>query len=893
MTELLQYALLGLGTGAVYVLLAQGVVLVFRGSGVLNLAQGAFAMLAAYLFNDLRLGHAWPVWKALVLVVAATALLALFVDVAIMRPLRHASALVRLIATLGILIVATSGAILWWSETPMIVTPVITPETVDIGGTSITSDRLWMVGIAVALTGVLAAVWRFTRAGWIAEAVSESVTGAAALGWSPQAVSAGTWAAGGALAGLAGILVSPITQLSQAGLTFLIIPALAATLIGGFRSFGLTLVGGIAIGIGQSLAGHYVDVIGVADALPFLLILAVLIARGTPLPMRGYVLDRMPSVGVGRVDLRLVLPAAAIGVLVIVVSNDSNTQATLAVTLALGIILLSLAVLVGYAGQLSLAQYALAGLGALFSARLVAVKGWPFELALLAGVLGATAVGLVFALPALRTRGVNLAVVTLGLGLATQSVVFNNPEYTGGVSGTHVGPQTFIGISIDPVEHATRYSLLVFGFFVAACFFVAKLRRSRTGRQMLAVRSNERAAASSGVNVFSVKLKAFALSGALAGLGGILLAFQSTTIPFSAFDPLSSINAVAQIVVGGVGYVLGALTGALMAPQSVTSLIGSETAQRYLPLAGGVSLLLVLVAYPNGLVAAAARPLQALARRLGFRYVVPALQDAAPVRVAPKTLTVQDLSVRYGGIVAVDEVNLTVGPGQVVALIGPNGAGKTSLMDALTGFAASTGRVHLGDADLSKLAPHRRAIAGIARSWQSLELFDDLTVHENLQVASDRPQRRGFRTLRETFATERGQLSAAAAAAVRIFELESQLHRYPDELSYGQRRVVAIARAAAMNPSILLLDEPAAGLDEHESLELARLVRNLADARGMGLLVVEHDMNFVMGIADHVVVIDFGRHVADGDPAAIAQNPAAIASYLGEERPEEPAEVRL
>ncbi|HWI74701.1 MAG TPA: branched-chain amino acid ABC transporter permease/ATP-binding protein [Baekduia sp.] len=885
MTQFFQYALLGLGAGAVYVLLAQGVVLIFRGSGVLNLAQGAFSMLAAYEFNDLHAESGWPLTQAAVVVVLGTASLGLLVDVVIMRRLRRASPLARVIATLGVLIVASSFAILRWGSSPSIVLPIITPEQVTILGATVTADRLWMTAIAILITGALVAVWRFTRVGWIAEAVSENETGAAALGWSPQVVSAVTWAAGGALAGLAGILIAPITQLNQSALTFLVVPALAATLVGGFRSFGLTLAGGLTIGMAQSLTGQYVHVSGAADALPFLLIVGVLIMRGSPLPLRGHVLDRMPSVGLGRVNLGVAGPAIGLGGLVVALASGPNLQATFATTLAIGIVLLSLVVLVGYAGQLSLAQYALAGLGALIAARLTAAQGWPFELALVAGVLGAMLIGLVFALPALRTRGVNLAVVTLGLGLAVQSVIFNDIDLTGGISGTDVGPQSFLGLDVDPITHAVNYSLLVFVFFCLACLLVAAIRRSHTGRQMLAVRSNERAAASSGVNVLATKLFAFATSGALAGLGGILLAFQSTTVTFSSFDPLSSINAVAQVVVGGVGYVLGALFGAVLAPQSLASLIQSDSIQRYLPLIGGIGVLATLMSHPDGVVAAFVAPLRKLSPRLNSaRQSAPLAAPAArAVPVPPRTLVVEDLSVRYGGVVAVDGVNLRVEPGQVVALIGPNGAGKTSLMDGLTGFTPSLGRVMLDDVDVAGLAAHRRASAGMARSWQGLELFDDLTVLENLQVAGDAGSAGPLSMLSDVFRRGERPLSPGTATAVREFGLEEHLLRYPDELSYGQRRLVAIARAAAMEPSVLLLDEPAAGLDVHESAALAHLVRGLADTRRMALLVIEHDMDFVMGIADHIVVIDFGRQVAEGVPDAIATDPAAIASYLGTE----------
>jgi ABC-type branched-subunit amino acid transport system ATPase component len=237
----------------------------------------------------------------------------------------------------------------------------------------------------------------------------------------------------------------------------------------------------------------------------------------------------------------------------------------------------------------------------------------------------------------------------------------------------------------------------------------------------------------------------------------------------------------------------------------------------------------------------------------------------------------------YGGVVAVDDVSLEVRPGEVVALIGPNGAGKTSLMDAVSGFAACSGTILLDDVKLGAWRPHRRAAAGVVRSFQSLELFAEMTVRENLQVASDD---RGLRpALGELARPSRADLSPVTLAAVREFGLTSVLERFPGEISYGQRRLVAIARAVAASPSVLLLDEPVSGLDDRESGEFARLVRRLADASGMAVLVIEHDMDFVMGISDRVVVIDFGRHVTTGTPAEVRADPAAIAAYLGEETP--------
>jgi len=884
----LQFAFLGLGSGAIYAILAQGIVVTFRGSGVLNLAQGAIAMVVAFTFNSLHAYHGWALVPALVLGTGMGAFIGWLVDQIVLRRLRRSSPIARLIATLGVLLVAESIGVKIWGSTPILALPLIPLHEVTIFGATTTSYQLVLIAVALVLTLVLATIWRRTRLGWIAEAVAENERSAAALGWSPERVSAWTWATGGGLAGLAGILISPISQLSVTTLTLSVIFALAAALIGGFRSFPLTLLGGVIVGIAQAEAANYVHVVGFSDALPFLFVIAVLVIRGSALPLRGHVSDRLPSVSSGRVDLRLLAPAVALIAVGLAFVHASDWQAALTSTFGIATVLLSIVVLTGYAGQVSLGQAAIAGLGALVAARLAQDQRWSFELCLLAGAAGASAVGLLFALPALRTRGVNLAVVTLGLGLAVQSVVFNNPTFTE-ESGVNVSHQRLFGLDINSQAHATRYLIMCFFVFVLCGVAVNNLRRGRSGRRLLAVRANERAAAATGIKAAAAKAQAFAVSGAIAGIGGVLLAFSKTTATFDVFNPFTSIQMVGEGVIGGIGYATGALVGAFADPSSVGSVLALhwQSFAASIPIIAGILLLVTLIANPDGVVARMHAIGGRVSRSRPGTGRGPAEQTAH--RVPPRTLSVQNVTVRFGATVAVDSVSLEVAPGEIVGLIGPNGAGKTSLMDAISGFVSSTGQVRIGETSVDGWSPDRRARAGLVRSFQSLELFDDMSVRENLQVACDRRDLSSIAS--DLVHPGEAKLSPAAAAAVSAFELGEILDRHPTEIAYGQRRLVGVARAVATEASILLLDEPAAGLDDHESQEFARLVRRLADDWGMAVLVIEHDMAFVMTICDRVTVLDFGRPIAAGRPEEISRSSAARAAYLGDATDEAPSHL--
>jgi ABC-type branched-subunit amino acid transport system ATPase component/ABC-type branched-subunit amino acid transport system permease subunit len=893
------FILLGAATGVLIGLVALGVVLVYRSSGVLNFSAGAVGALGALVCYHLHIGAHWP-WALSITTGLLAGLLVGLATQVVIGLLQGASLLIKLIALLGVMTVIQGAMTLIWGTT--ITTPngfLPTRNITIVGSVTIGEDRLILIGLAVVLVVILRWVYTATLFGLATSAVAENRQVAAIGGWSPRRIEMVNFGVAGLLSALAAILLVPIVSLDPTVLTLTVVTALAAALVGRFSSFQVTVGAAMLIGVIQSELslfqtnlGHLFGVSalslgGVSDAVPLLLIVIITVLAGRSRLTRGDVVAKLPSPGSGRLSLPALGLAAVVGVVLLFAVPSWDTG--LIITFATAILILSVVVITGYAGQLSLCQFAFAGFGAWAAARLVAAQGLPFWAALLCGIAVTIPLGLLFGLPALRVRGVQLAVTTLGLALMLSSVIFSNGSLTGGYAGTVVPTPSIFGISLNTVTDPARYGAFVLVVLVVVGVAVTNLRRGRAGRRLLAVRSNERVAASLGVNVYGAKLFAFALAAGIAGLSGILLGFSNPDVEFQSFTVFGSITAVEFAVIGGIGWASGSMLGATISSGALVAVIvqqlagGSATVDSWIQLLAGVAVVASLCKSPDGAAAMVSRRLGPVLARLPRRPSrVAASRGSEPeARRAPVTVEVRHLTVRFGGVVAVDDVSFHLEPGQVVGLIGPNGAGKTTLLDTISGFTAPTGGTVLIDGqDAKNWSSERRARAGLSRSWQGVELFDSLTVRDNLLVAADDQARRRYLT--DLVHPGVQPMSASVEATVDELGLASYLDQKPSALPQGIARLVGIARAVVSTPCALLLDEPCAGLDAGESAELGMVIRRIAATRGIGILLVEHDVPLLMNTCDAIVVLDFGVKIAEGSPTEIQNNPLVVKAYLGD-----------
>lgn len=631
MNEFLLFLLLGLGAGAVYALLGLGLVLKFRSTGVIDFAHGAVAMFSAYVFVNLRsrgvlelpwivLPHEIPlapggmdVLPALVITLVYGAAFGLLLFVVVYRPLLNAAPLTRVCASVGVMLALQAIAVLNFGTTHLTQGPILPGQPIRLAGIAFPSDRLVLAGIVVIVTVVLLVVYRATRFGITTRAAAENSTGAALIGVSTVGIAARNWVLASVLAAGSGILITPISAIDPTSYTLFVVPALGAALIGRFQGFVATAAAGLGLGVVQSeltklqAIWPWLPQQGLGDGIPFLIILIAMTLTAARLGIRGGRLaSRDPSLGR---PTRPLLTAGILFVLgvVVLVALQGSLRAAFMSSLVTMCVCLSLVLLSGYVGQVSLAQMSFVGIGAFVLSHVAGLAGVPFPLTILVAGLSVVPVGILIGLPALRLRGMSLAVVTLAAAAATDALVFSNVDFTGGLAGRDVPAPSLFGIDLG-VGEGSDYPRVVFGvvllvIVILVGLLVARLRLSATGRMLIAIRSNERAAAYVGIHVAPLKLFAFAISAFVAGIGGALLGYQQGSVSSSTFAVFTSLSVLAITYVAGVGRIAGAVIAGLMFASDglfVAFLDKVLHVGQYQMIVAGIALALTAILNPDG-----------------------------------------------------------------------------------------------------------------------------------------------------------------------------------------------------------------------------------------------------------------------------------------------------
>jgi ABC-type branched-subunit amino acid transport system ATPase component/branched-subunit amino acid ABC-type transport system permease component len=935
---LLPFIIAGIVTGSVYGLAGVGLVLTYKTSGIFNFAQGALATVAAYLFYFLNTDHgvAWPIAALISVVVLGAAMGIGFESIA--KDIARTSLAWRIVATIGIVLIVEAAFTIIYGSATLTQAHFLPQSTVRIFGTNVTWEQIIITVISLGSAGALYAFFRFARMGKAMRAVVDDPDLLGLAGTSPNAVRRWAWVIGCVFAAASGVLLAPSVPLDPNVLTLLIVQAFGAAAIGRFASLPLTLAGGLAIGIGASIATEYINTTslwnGLPPSLPFIvLFVVILLSPRARLVIRqsGLRQAQIPWRAPGSVQLAGTVVVVAF--LVTVPAWVGFRLSGWTTALIYVILLLSLGLLARTSGQVSLCHVSFAAIGAVAFSKLSVGAGLPWIPALIVAGLVVVPIGALLAIPAIRLSGLYLALATFGFGILVQDMFYSSNLMFG----------SSLGISM-PTPHLSwldvsggtgfYYVVLVIAALVAVAVVV--LVRSRLGRLLRSMSDSPVGLSTSGTSVHVTMVIVFCISAFLAGIAGALLGMLFSTASGSDYPPLLSLSLIALIMIsvgGAPWYALIGAAGIGLIPVYVTSantsnyleiifgaaaVAGAIGLQARMPAAlgslvdrfGAILIPATLARrfarypsraaavpdgqvtlpsrpathpeHPGGAEAAAARRDEALAARRDEAVAAP-----GPGRAQPVALEVEGLRVRFGGLVAVAGLDLVAPPGRITGLIGPNGAGKTTVFNACSGLVSpGAGKISLSGRNVTSLSAARRARSGLGRTFQQMELFDSLSVLDNVVLGFE-ASRAGGDAYAQVIA-KRGDRRAGLALARSMIDLcglAGLEHAQAGSLSTGQRRLVELARCLAGPFGVLLLDEPSSGLDHAETEAFGRILRQVVDERGIGILLVEHDMALVMDICDDIFVLDFGTLIFRGTPEDVQGSPIVRAAYLGTAAP--------
>jgi branched-chain amino acid transport system permease protein len=639
------FSLLGLGQGALIAGVAVSLVFYYRGAGVINLAAGAVAMISGYAFWALRtgqFGHTFGTETALVLTLIVSILQGLVMEFAAFRPLRFATPLAKLVASLGLLLFAQAAMLLAFGPNEQSEPSFLPKDSVTVVGTPVPVDHFILAGIVLGCAVAASAVYRWTRFGISTRAAAENEASAMLAGLEPNSLSLVNTLCGSIIAGMLGVLAAPLITLNSSTLPLIVVPALAAALFARFTSFILACVIGLLLGSIENILYYLstkswfptsdgVALPGVQDMLIFLLIICAMFWRSARLPRRHDIVEKgLPHVPRPKNLGRSAVLAALLGGIALTVFPYDFRSALM--TSIIGVVLaLSLVVITGFVGQISVVQLALSGATGFTMSHLASGAGIGFPLAPIIAVLIATLMGLVIAVGALRVRGVQLAIVTLAAAVTMTNAWFNNSSVGGGIGGAPVDQPSLFGLNLgkaasyrglDGQQPSPILGYCLLAIAIGLCLLVANIRRGSFGLRMLAVRSNERAAAAVGINVAGVKVAAFGVGSFIAGVAGAMYAYNFGSVSADRFSALTALTVIAFTYIGGITMVTGAVIAGFLATAGL-----SEYAMQtwfgisgtWTLLFGGWAVLSNVIFWPDGIAGGLYKKREARRRRLALK----------------------------------------------------------------------------------------------------------------------------------------------------------------------------------------------------------------------------------------------------------------------------------
>jgi len=902
MRDFLPFVVIGLTTGSVYALAATGLVLTYKTSRIFNFALGSMATVGVLLFYVLafRARVPWQLAAVLTTLVLGPALGVGFEVLGRRLTPLHTEA--KVLATIGLFVVIDGAVLLWgqdvFGDRPPSVQPSLPGGLIRVFGVNVGEDQIIIMAVSLVVAIALQLVLQHTRLGSAMRGVVDDPGLLALTGMNPRSVLRASWAIGLSFICLAGLLLvlSPSNTVSFGLLGLLILQAFGAAAIGGFSSLPWAYLGGLLVGIASAIATKYTVEVswlgGIPPSIPFLVLFFVLVLAPRRLvsEQSAEVVGSRPRIVVPRFwgyATGLVVVAALVAVplsesvLLVYSANEA---------LAYAVIFLGLSLLIRTSGQVSLCQMGLAAVGAAIFAHLAASFGVPWFAAVLLGGVGAAMVGALVAIPAIRVAGIYLAVATFGFGVLLAQLFYATPLFfpanTIHVARPILGP-------FDAGDDVTFYGFAL-AFVCVATILIMAIRRARLGRLLRALGDSPRALQTQGTSINITKVAVFCISAFLAGIGGSLLVSQLRFLDSSPFSSTSSLTVVVILLTLRFWEPLSSLAAAaamVIAPAYLSARaqvwwvdIGFGGAAVFVATFGSATWV------PRWQWAPAAPRSWGLRSHLRPRTPVPGgVVHSARFRgelSATKEelgIEIRDLSVHFKEVLAVDHLTIRAPMGEITGLIGPNGAGKTTTFDFCSGLVSSfTGRLFLHGTDLTKLSAPARARKGLGRTFQRADLFTSLSIRQNVELGAEGAMAGGHPLAHLLSPPSQARaVYRAADEAIELVGIGGLLERDIGTLTTGEKRLVELARCLAGAFDILLLDEPSSGLDQTETQAFGVVLQRVVRDRGVGVLLVEHDMSLVMGVCTRLLVLDFGRLIFSGPPEHANRDKGVRAAYLG------------